>query len=133
MMAFHKSSLALSGFLFLLGCCSTTVATGPTVSVENGTYEGVYSNTYDQDLFLGIPFAQPPLGSLRFHQPVSLNTSWDGLKKATEYYPECVGYGVCLILQIFLHGIYIYILDRLTRCRVMTGLTRYQKTAWLSM
>ncbi|CRG83165.1 hypothetical protein PISL3812_00514 [Talaromyces islandicus] len=93
MMAFHKTHLALSSFLFLLGFCSTTSATGPTVSVKNGTYEGVFSSTYDQDFFLGIPFAQPPLGSLRFHQPVSLNTSWEGVKKATEYYPECVGYG----------------------------------------
>lgn len=137
-MAFHKNSLALSSLLFLLGYCSTTaVATGPTVSVENGTYEGVYSSTYDQDFFLGIPFAQPPLGSLRFHQPVSLNTSWEGTKKATEYYPECVGYGVCsYILHIYyIYGEYIYMcmLDRLTMRRAMIGLIRCPRTVWLSM
>lgn len=30
----------------------------PTVSVKNGTYAGVYSPQYDQDFFLGMPYAQ---------------------------------------------------------------------------
>lgn len=32
--------------------------TSPTVTVKNGTYGGVYSPQYDQDFFLGIPYAQ---------------------------------------------------------------------------
>lgn len=65
----------------------------PTVTLQNGTYNGVYSSTYGQDFFLGVPFAQPPLGELRFRIPQPLNSSWEGSRNATAYYPECVGYG----------------------------------------
>lgn len=33
-------------------------STTPTVAVKNGTYSGIYSNEYDQDFFLGMPYAQ---------------------------------------------------------------------------
>ena len=65
----------------------------PTVTLQNGTYTGVHQATYGQDYFLGIPFAQPPLGDLRFRVPQPLNSSWEGSRNATAYYPECVGYG----------------------------------------
>ncbi|KAK5142074.1 hypothetical protein LTR04_002349, partial [Oleoguttula sp. CCFEE 6159] len=45
------------------------------------------------DFFLGIPFAQPPLGELRFTNPQSLNQSWANAVPATQYAKECVGYG----------------------------------------
>ncbi|KAK3635213.1 hypothetical protein LTR56_014822 [Elasticomyces elasticus] len=65
----------------------------PLVSVRNGTYEGVYSPEYDQDFFLGLPFAQPPVNDLRFSNPVSLNSSFETVQQATKYSPACVGYG----------------------------------------
>ncbi|KAG7378033.1 hypothetical protein PHYPSEUDO_010618 [Phytophthora pseudosyringae] len=65
----------------------------PTVTVKNGSYYGVYQSTYGQDLFLGMPYAQPPVGDLRFRTPQSLNTTWSEAKNATEYSPECYGYG----------------------------------------
>jgi len=65
----------------------------PTVTVSNGTYVGRYLPEYNQDLFLGMPYAQPPIGDLRFTVPQSLNTSWYGTKSAEEYSDECVGYG----------------------------------------
>jgi hypothetical protein len=34
-----------------------------------------------------------PLGALRLTIPQSLNSSFNGTKAATAYYPECVGYG----------------------------------------
>ncbi|KAJ5886776.1 Carboxylesterase type B [Penicillium subrubescens] len=42
---------------------------GPTVHTRNGTVTGRYLKSRDQDLFLGIPFAQPPVGNLRFNTP----------------------------------------------------------------
>ncbi|KAJ5619009.1 triacylglycerol lipase [Penicillium lagena] len=66
--------------------------TPPSVKVRNGSYHGILNQHYDQDLFLGMPFAQPPVGDLRFRQPRSLNTTWDGSRSATAYYPECFGY-----------------------------------------
>ncbi|OQV05819.1 hypothetical protein CLAIMM_10489 [Cladophialophora immunda] len=65
----------------------------PTIKVKNGSYYGVYQPTYDQDLFLGMPFAQPPLGDLRFNLPKSLNTTWTASRNATQYGYECYGYG----------------------------------------
>lgn len=65
----------------------------PTVTVRNGTYFGLHNPHYNQDYFLGIPFAQPPLDELRFQLPQPLNHSWTGLRNATEYSPECIGYG----------------------------------------
>lgn len=53
----------------------------------------VASTMPNQDLFLGMPYAQPPLGDLRWQNPVSLNTSWQGTRNATEYSPECIGFG----------------------------------------
>lgn len=66
----------------------------PTVATLNGTYYGVHSEQYDQDFFLGMPFAQPPLGDLRWRLPKSLNETWDDERNATEYGWACVGAGV---------------------------------------
>lgn len=66
----------------------------PTVKVKNGTIAGVHSNTYNEDYFLGIPFAQAPVEQLRFRNPQSINTTFDETYQATEYKAECYGYGV---------------------------------------
>lgn len=68
-------------------------SSSPTVTVKNGTLEGVHSEQYDQDYFLGIPFAQPPVGALRFRVPQSINTSWSETRSAKDYSAACVGYG----------------------------------------
>lgn len=65
-------------------------SSAPTVTIKNGTYAGVYNTQYDQDLFLGVPFAQPPE---RFSIAQGPNTSWDGIRQATKYSLHCYGYG----------------------------------------
>ncbi|KAK3115737.1 hypothetical protein LTR53_004608, partial [Teratosphaeriaceae sp. CCFEE 6253] len=69
-------------------------ATPPIVSTKNGSYIGHYEPAYGTDHFLGMPYAQPPVGPLRFHTPVPLNSAWSGSRNATEYGPECIGYGL---------------------------------------
>lgn len=66
----------------------------PTADVLNGTYVGVRNENYNQDFFLGIPYAQQPVGNLRFALPTSLNETWDEERDAKEYSDICVGYGV---------------------------------------
>jgi carboxylesterase type B len=66
----------------------------PSATTKNGTYIGRYEPAYDTDYFLGIPYAQPPLRDLRFRTPRSLNESWSGSRNATEYSPQCIGYGM---------------------------------------
>lgn len=65
----------------------------PTATITNGTISGVHSASNSQDFFLGIPYAQPPVESLRFRNPESLNTTYDDILQAHEYSPSCVGYG----------------------------------------
>lgn len=67
----------------------------PAVRVKNGTLEGKYVAGLDQDLFLGVPFAQPPVGQLRLQNPQPLNETFK-VKKVTKYADSCVGYGVSL-------------------------------------
>jgi hypothetical protein len=86
--------------LFVCEVISSSIPSNnaPTVTVRNGTLRGVYSREYDQDFFLGIPYAQPPLNNLRFNLPHSLNSAWHGVKDAVEYSPECVGYGASITI-----------------------------------
>ncbi|KAI1360513.1 alpha/beta-hydrolase [Xylaria arbuscula] len=65
----------------------------PTVKTINGTYEGLYLPDWNQDAFLGMPYAQPPVGELRYRWPVSVNESFDGVRKATQYGYSCMQYG----------------------------------------
>jgi carboxylesterase type B len=85
----RSTAVALSLYFGLASCASN--ASAPTVQVKNGTYVGVHSPEYNQDFFLGMPYAQPPVGNLRFRNPVPLNTSWSDSKPATQYSGEvCV-------------------------------------------
>ncbi|KAL6703349.1 hypothetical protein ACN47E_009767 [Coniothyrium glycines] len=87
-----RSAVATVIFFGLSNC--SPINSAPSATVKNGTYTGVYSEQYDQDYFLGIPYAQPPVGDLRFRTPSGLyNTSWSGSKPATQYSSECYGYG----------------------------------------
>lgn len=62
-----------------------TLHSYPTVNIVNGSYMGIHNEIYNQHLFLGIPYAQPPVGNLRFRAPISLNTTWNGTREAVKY------------------------------------------------
>jgi len=74
-------------------------ASQPTAIVKNGTYVGKFVPEWQQDMFLGIPYAIPPLGNLRFAWPQSLNSSFSGIRDATEYGFSCYQYGTTFNLS----------------------------------
>lgn len=60
----------------------------PVAVINNGTLIGIKNPQLHQDYFLGIPYAQPPVGSLRFNPPQPINQSWSE-KQATAYGAWC--------------------------------------------
>jgi carboxylesterase type B len=61
-----------------------------SVGIRNGTVIGVKDGSNQVQRFLGIPYAQPPVGDLRLRQAVPLNTSF-GAFHAESFGPACVG------------------------------------------
>lgn len=92
-----KTIICLS-VLWVAGNAAPSNIPGPTAQVRNGTYVGVRNDNFQQDFFLGMPYAQQPIGNLRFTVPQSLNESWDGVHDAKKYSNICVGYGVSNVL-----------------------------------
>ena len=59
---------------------------GPIVEVETGTLQGVAAAGAEQ--FLGIPYAAPPVGELRWRPP-ALPEPWKGVRPASVLASEC--------------------------------------------
>jgi len=57
-----------------------------TVTIENGTLQGLVGHDPRITVFRGIPFAKPPVGELRWKAPQPAE-SWEGVRKCYEYGP----------------------------------------------
>ncbi|GAA5874203.1 hypothetical protein JCM16303_005771 [Sporobolomyces ruberrimus] len=67
---------------------------GPSVQIKNGTVEGISIDSFNQEAFLGIPYAQPPTGNLRLRKPKGLESGFEGGSfKADNYSVFCPGFG----------------------------------------
>lgn len=75
-----------------LATALTVTSSTPTASIKNGTVVGKHVPEWQQDHFLGIPFAQPPVGQLRFARPRSIEKTFDGPLDATQYGSSCYQY-----------------------------------------
>ena len=62
-------------------------AEAPQVKTASGVVEGKVDGTVNE--FLGIPYAAPPVGDLRWKPPVAA-AKWDGVRKATEFGSHCM-------------------------------------------
>ncbi len=100
--------VVMAGFSFLVGC-TATAGNKETVQTAYGTVQG--KNEDGVTRFLGVPFAKPPVGELRFAPPKPPE-KWEGVLPCTEYkdsavqtqqaHKEGLSYGEdCLYLNIW--------------------------------
>ncbi|MDQ6762956.1 MAG: carboxylesterase family protein [Bacteroidota bacterium] len=59
----------------------------PRVKIANGVLEGL--NESGIRVFKGIPFAQPPIGDLRWKEPQPVK-NWEGVRKADKFGPRAM-------------------------------------------
>lgn len=57
--------------------------------IQNGSIEGNYDTKTGMQFYLGIPFAQPPVGQLRWKAPQPL-ANWKGVKQTKKFSPRAV-------------------------------------------
>ncbi|KAJ6584319.1 alpha beta-hydrolase [Mycena capillaripes] len=70
-----------------VGVTVETRAAAPTIKLDAGTFTGTASSSNTQS-FLGIPFAQPPVGDLRFRLPVPV-PAYTGTQTVNAFAPAC--------------------------------------------
>ena len=58
------------------------------VTIETGQVEGTAQD--GMTVYLGIPFATPPVGDLRWRGPQPA-AKWTGVKSASAFAPACTG------------------------------------------
>ena len=69
---------------------ATTWKTGQTVKTASGSVEGHPSTLYPEvSEYLGIPYAKPPVGDLRFAAPRKFEANGTSTIKAAQYGPDC--------------------------------------------
>lgn len=117
-LAFGVFVLAQSLAQVAAGPVHKSYSTPPVATVKNGSYQGVHSTGYNQDFFLGIPYAQAPVGDLRFRNPQPYDETWKGNRDAVKYSPACVGNGVSYNGQFCLQDANLASLHKLDIIRV---------------
>ncbi|KAM9827499.1 acetylcholinesterase [Neosynchiropus ocellatus] len=81
-------------YFFLIPTCSSQSEADLTVHTLSGSVRGTRLPLLDKSYvtaFLGIPFAEPPLGKRRF-RPAEPKRSWSGVYEATSYPNACFQY-----------------------------------------
>lgn len=86
-----KQCLWLCAQLLATATMAQSVDEGaPTrVTVASGTLEGVIHAATGIRTFKGIPFAQPPVGDLRWKEPQPVQ-NWQGVRKANQFGPRAM-------------------------------------------
>ncbi|KAL7300533.1 hypothetical protein TKK_0006531 [Trichogramma kaykai] len=84
-----------------------------TIKIENGLLRGTIIHSdegYDYYAFKGVPYGKPPIGPLRFKDPVECE-NWSGVRDATKFGNVCVQFDImmrkylgsedCLYLNVY--------------------------------
>ena len=81
-----KTARLLGIVLAGLGHASIATTIPPKVTLEAGILEGVYFGSENEVAFLGVPYAAPPVGELRWKPPQPLR-GWKGTRQANQFGP----------------------------------------------
>ncbi|XP_046751474.1 esterase E4-like [Diprion similis] len=103
-------ALVLKNHVYV-GCTEEIDTDEPQVDIPQGKLQGTTRRTRNNrsiSAFLGIPYAQPPIGNLRFANPVAAD-GWNGTRNATVdsnkcpqiFHGEIVGDEDCLYLDVY--------------------------------
>ena len=83
------SSWVLCGLMAVTVIPATAGALAAQVRTAAGLVEGATDQTTGVRSFLGVPFAAPPVGDLRWRPPQP-PAAWEGVRKATSFGPRCM-------------------------------------------
>ncbi|XP_014783286.1 cholinesterase 2 [Octopus bimaculoides] len=79
-------------YIFIISLLQTSIyAQDPIIDTTTGKIKGstISVQNVDLDVFLGIPFAKPPVGNLRFRRPEPIER-WSGIKDTKQHVAACV-------------------------------------------
>ncbi|KAF8608648.1 alpha/beta-hydrolase [Ceratobasidium sp. AG-I] len=86
----YRNAILLS-FISGLTASTSALAASPVISGDSGlSYIGLRNENATQEYFLGIPYAEPPVGPLRFKPPVSWSRTNTTVVNATRMGYSCL-------------------------------------------
>ncbi len=88
---FHWSQACLLVLVLATACLGSlpSGSSGPTVRLEAGILKGMQFGSAKNDVaFLGVPYATPPVGPLRWKPPQPVS-KWNGTRNAMEFGATC--------------------------------------------
>ena len=90
MMSSFLSMISSLRWIVFLSLFLQVCSDGPRVRTKFGLIEGrrIFVRGVAVDEFVGVPFAKPPVGNLRFARPQEL-TPWNGVYNATSVSAQC--------------------------------------------
>ncbi len=83
-----RISVLLAAMAFMAFSAASSTFAGPLVHTDAGDVEGAMK-TPGVESFLGIPFAAPPVGNLRWRAPQSA-AAWSSVRSATAFSKDCI-------------------------------------------
>jgi len=82
-----ETKIAIATMMMVMISAHCARAVGPQVSLDAGLVEGRRDGAVTT--FLGIPYAAPPVGSLRWKPPAPA-AKWSGVRKAMTFGARCI-------------------------------------------
>ena len=83
------TSMRRSLLILFVMLTASTVFAANRVKITNGILESTAAPKDSVRAFKGIPFAQPPIGNLRWREPRPVD-NWNGVRNADQFGPTCM-------------------------------------------